>query len=52
MSFITLTFVLICEIWWEAFGTATSYTVNLAAVAVVAIGCTGKYSNAKNYGSN
>lgn len=42
MSFITLTFVLICEIWWEAFGTGTSYTVNLAAVAVVAIGCTGK----------
>lgn len=42
MSFITLTFVATCELWWEAFGTATSYTVNLAAVAVVAVGCTGK----------
>jgi hypothetical protein len=42
MSFITLIFVVVCEVWWEAFGTATSYGVNLAAVAVVAVGCTGK----------
>lgn len=41
MSFITLIFVLLCEISWEAFGTSTSYTMNLAAVAVVAVGCTG-----------
>lgn len=41
MSFVTLIFVLLCEVWWEAFGTSTSYTVNLAAVAVVAVGCTG-----------
>lgn len=41
MSFITLIFVVVCEVWWEAFGTATSYGVNLAAVAVVAVGCTG-----------
>lgn len=40
MSFITLIFVVLCEIWWEAFG-ASSYTINLAAVAVVAVGCTG-----------
>lgn len=42
MSFITLIFVVVCEVWWEAFGTATSYSINLAAVAVVAVGCTGK----------
>lgn len=41
MSFITLIFVVICEVWWEAFAQATSYTVNLIAVAVVAVGCTG-----------
>lgn len=41
MSFVTLIFVVVCEVWWEAFGEATSYTVNLAAVAVVAVGCTG-----------
>lgn len=41
MSFITLIFVVICEVWWEAFAQATSYTVNLVAVAVVAVGCTG-----------
>lgn len=44
MSFITLIFVVVCEVWWEAFGSATSYTVNLAAVAIVAVGCTGNSS--------
>lgn len=44
MSFVTLIFVVLCEVWWEAFG-ASSYTVNLAAVAVVAVGCTGSSSN-------
>lgn len=43
MSIITLTFVATCELWWEAFGSTSSYTVNLAAVAVVAVGCTGKH---------
>jgi len=32
----------ICEIWWELFGVATSYTINLVAVAIVSIGCTGR----------
>ena len=50
MSFVTLIFVVVCEVWWEAFGTATSYGVNLAAVAVVAVGCTGKLEN--NYTKN
>lgn len=42
MSFVTLIFVVLCEVWWEAFG-ASSYTINLAAVAVVAVGCTGAF---------
>ncbi|XP_060535894.1 equilibrative nucleoside transporter 4 isoform X2 [Cylas formicarius] len=51
MSFITLIFVVVCEVWWEAFGTATSYTVNLAAVAVVAVGCTVQQSSFYGYTS-
>lgn len=50
MSFVTLTFVATCELWWEAFGTATSYTVNLGAVAVVAVGCTGEPTSRKRLG--
>lgn len=42
MSFATLVFVVTCEVWWEAFRSSTSYTINLAAVAIVAIGCTGE----------
>lgn len=33
--------MVICEIWWELFGVATSYTINLVAVAIVSLGCTG-----------
>ena len=45
VSFFTLNFVVLCEIWWELFGVATSYTINLIAVAIVSLGCTGnKYS--------
>ncbi|KAK9679137.1 Nucleoside transporter [Popillia japonica] len=51
MSFITLIFVVTCEVWWEAFRTSTSYTVNLAAVAVVAIGCTVQQSSFYGYTS-
>ncbi|CAH0546407.1 unnamed protein product [Brassicogethes aeneus] len=51
MSFITLIFVVICEVWWEAFGTATSYSVNLFAVAVVSIGCTVQQSSFYGYTS-
>ncbi|XP_066250775.1 equilibrative nucleoside transporter 4 isoform X1 [Euwallacea similis] len=51
MSFITLIFVVVCEIWWEAWGTATSYTVNLAAVAVVSVGCTVQQSSFYGYTS-
>lgn len=45
MSFVTLVFVVVCEIWWEAWGAVTSYTINLAAVAVVAVGCTSRASS-------
>ncbi|KAL1517052.1 hypothetical protein ABEB36_000867 [Hypothenemus hampei] len=51
MSFFTLIFVVVCEIWWEAWGTATSYTVNLAAVAVVSVGCTVQQSSFYGYTS-
>lgn len=51
MSFFTLIFVLLCEVSWEAFGTTTSYTVNLAAVAVVAVGCTVQQSSFYGYTS-
>jgi solute carrier family 29 (equilibrative nucleoside transporter) protein 4 len=42
VSFFTLFFVAICEIGLDMFETSTSYTINLIAVAVVALGCTGK----------
>ncbi|GJQ84212.1 putative nucleoside transmembrane transporter [Trypoxylus dichotomus] len=51
MSFVTLIFVVTCEVWWEAFRTSTSYTINLAAVAVVAIGCTVQQSSFYGYTS-
>ncbi|XP_018577817.1 equilibrative nucleoside transporter 4 [Anoplophora glabripennis] len=51
ISFLTLMFVVLCEVWWEAFGSATSYTVNLAAVAVVAVGCTVQQSSFYGYTS-
>lgn len=41
VSFVTLNFVVICEIWWELFGATTSYNINLIAVAIVSLGCTG-----------
>lgn len=43
VSVVTLNFVLISEIWWEFFGVTSSYTINLIAVAVVSVGCTGKF---------
>ena len=42
VAFFTLNFVVISEIWWEPFNTATSYTINLVVVAIVSLGCTGK----------
>ncbi|XP_063244891.1 equilibrative nucleoside transporter 4 [Bacillus rossius redtenbacheri] len=51
VSFITLLFVATCEIWWEIFGAATSYTINLVAVAVVSLGCTVQQSSFYGYTS-
>ncbi|XP_015593950.1 equilibrative nucleoside transporter 4 [Cephus cinctus] len=51
VSFVTLNFVVICEIWWEVFGVATSYTINLIAVAIVSLGCTVQQSSFYGYTS-
>ncbi|XP_033208424.1 equilibrative nucleoside transporter 4 [Belonocnema kinseyi] len=51
VSFVTLNFVVICEIWWELFGVSTSYTINLVAVAVVSLGCTVQQSSFYGYTS-
>ncbi|XP_054288139.1 equilibrative nucleoside transporter 4-like [Macrosteles quadrilineatus] len=51
VSFFTLLFVATCEIWWEIFGSGTSYTINLIAVAVVALGCTVQQSSFYGYTS-
>ncbi|XP_067002183.2 equilibrative nucleoside transporter 4 [Anabrus simplex] len=51
VSFFTLFFVTLCEICWEAFGQSTSYTINLIAVAVVALGCTVQQSSFYGYTS-
>ena len=41
VSFLTLLFVGLCDIWFAVFSKQVSYRVTLAAVAVVALGCTG-----------
>ncbi|GLH09664.1 Equilibrative nucleoside transporter 4 [Gryllus bimaculatus] len=51
VSFFTLLFVALCEIWWDAFGASASYTINLIAVAVVALGCTVQQSSFYGYTS-
>ncbi|KAJ8687898.1 hypothetical protein QAD02_023693 [Eretmocerus hayati] len=51
VSFLTLNFIVFCEIWWEVFGYATSYTINLVAVAVVSLGCTVQQSSFYGYTS-
>ena len=51
MSFVTLNFVVICEIWWTFFGVTTSYTINLVAVATVSLGCTVQQSSFYGYTS-
>jgi len=41
LSCVTLLFVAIGEIWLGLGGSDAGYTINLIAVAVVALGCTG-----------
>lgn len=43
VSFTTLIFVAVCEVAFHMFAANTAYSVNLAAVSLVAIGCTGKW---------
>lgn len=43
VSFTTLIFVAVCEVAFHMFAANTAYSVNLAAVSLVAIGCTGLY---------
>lgn len=42
VSFTTLIFVAVCEVAFHMFAANTAYSVNLAAVSLVAIGCTGR----------
>lgn len=49
ISFFTLLFVAILEVWWDVFGVDTAYTMTLVAVAVVALGCTGILIFLENY---
>lgn len=44
VSLITLMFVAFCEMAWHLFTTQTTYSVNLAAISLTAVGCTGKYN--------
>jgi solute carrier family 29 (equilibrative nucleoside transporter), member 4 len=45
VSFVTLIFVATCEVAWHIFSAQTAYSVNLAAVSLVAIGCTVQQSS-------
>lgn len=51
VSFITLLFVATCEVWLGIFGHTLAYTMNLIAVAVVALGCTVQQSSFYGYTS-
>jgi len=41
LPFVMLTLVTVCDVWKGMFDTDTSYRFTLAAIAVVALGCTG-----------
>lgn len=51
ISFTTLIFVAICEVGWHLFEAPTAYSVNLAAVSLVAIGCTVQQSSYYGFAS-
>ncbi|XP_075161935.1 equilibrative nucleoside transporter 3 [Haematobia irritans] len=51
VSFTTLVFVAVCEVAWHMFAANTAYTVNLAAVSLVAIGCTVQQSSFYGFAS-
>ncbi|KAJ1522691.1 hypothetical protein ONE63_001852 [Megalurothrips usitatus] len=51
VSFITLLFVAVCEIYLGLFSNQTSYSINLVAMAVLAVGCTVQQSSFYGYTS-
>lgn len=51
ISFTTLVFVAVCEVAWHMFAANTAYSVNLAAVSLVAIGCTVQQSSFYGFAS-
>ncbi|CAD7081086.1 unnamed protein product [Hermetia illucens] len=51
ISFTTLTFVALCEVAWHMFSKGTAYSASLAAVSLVAIGCTVQQSSFYGFAS-
>lgn len=51
VSFTTLVFVALCEVAWHMFTANTAYSVNLAAVSLVAMGCTVQQSSFYGFAS-
>ncbi|XP_023221379.1 equilibrative nucleoside transporter 4-like [Centruroides sculpturatus] len=51
LSFVTLLFIAVFEIWFEIFTLDTGYYINLLGVAVVAFGCTVQQSSFYGYTS-
>ncbi|XP_053954675.1 equilibrative nucleoside transporter 4 isoform X2 [Anastrepha ludens] len=51
VSFTTLIFVAVCEVAFHMFAANTAYSVNLAAVSLVAIGCTVQQSSFYGFAS-
>lgn len=51
VSFTTLVFVALCEVAWHMFSAKTAYSVNLAAVSLVAMGCTIQQSSFYGFAS-
>ncbi|XP_049290979.1 equilibrative nucleoside transporter 4 [Anopheles funestus] len=51
VSFTTLVFVALCEVAWHMFTAKTAYSVNLAAVSLVAMGCTIQQSSFYGFAS-
>lgn len=43
ISLTTLVFVALCEVAWHMFTAQTAYSVNLVAVSLTAVGCTGNF---------
>lgn len=45
VALVTLSFIALCEVAWHVFSAQTAYSVNLAAVSLVAFGCTVQQSS-------